>query len=280
VQRRSGAAPWHGVAIYTGRPGIDVETRAPTTTTTTCGANGEIGTLAIVPNESNDAEIGLRIVAGITRAPEECAAHGYEGCVVARRTLSFLPHEALTLTINLDSECTGLGCDALHSCTNGSCTDARVTPNTTTSDAATPPLVTGPVRCGDDGVRCPTEGNTCCLTVDAATGTSHGECKPAVECGPSRIVLACDSSAQCPTADGGGSPGVCCLVYNGLVQPDGVLPDKISSSACMTRQTCYAGNAPDLNGYLLCDDRCPCLGDFTCRAANASLPGYLWCRFD
>ena len=275
----SGAAKWHGIAVYTGHPGIDVETRAPTTTSTACGADGQIGTLAVVPNAANDAEIGLRIVAGITRAPEDCAAHGYEGCVVARRTLTFLPHETLPLTINLDSECTGLGCDALHSCTNGSCTDSRVTPTAQMPDAG--PSITGPVRCGDDGVTCPTEGNTCCLTVDQAAGATHGECKPGKECPSTNIVLQCDSNAQCPGADENGSPNVCCLVYTVLVLDAGEHPlDHISSSACIPYTGCLGGNNPYVDGYLVCDDRQTCLGKFTCQESSDHLPGYFWCHVD
>ena len=275
----TGGAPWKGIAVYTGHPGIDVETRAPTTTSTTCDSKGEIGTLAVVPNDTTDAEIGVRIVAGITRAPEDCAAHGYDGCVVARRTLSFLPHETLTLTIDLVSECTGLACDALHSCTNGSCADSRVTPTEQMPDAG--PSITGPVRCGDDGVTCPTEGNTCCLLVDADAGVTHGECKPSKECLPTHVVLACDSNAQCSGENEAGSLNICCVVYEGAVMKDGQdPPDHVSSSACMAYSMCYGSNTAGGYGYALCDDRKVCPGGFACHAATDRLPGYFWCRFN
>jgi hypothetical protein len=273
-----GAAPWHGVAVYTGHPGIDVETRAPAMTSTACDAKGEIGTLAVVPNGPSDAEIGIRVVAGITRAPEDCAAHGYEGCVVARRTLSFLPHQELDLTIQLDSDCTGLGCDALHSCANGSCADARVTPVTPAADAAAP--VTGPVRCGDEGVTCPNEGETCCLTVDRDAGTTRGDCRLPKACPPTSVVLQCDANTQCTGADDAGSPNICCLVYSGFAQPGNVDPDNISAGACMSLAACYGANIGGTSGFMLCGDRQPCPGDFACKKAGVTLPGYFWCPFN
>jgi hypothetical protein len=199
--------------------------------------------------------------------------------VVARRTLSFLPHETLPLTINLDSECTGLGCDALHSCTNGSCADSRVTPDAPAPDAG-PTMTTGPVRCGDDGVTCPTEGDTCCLLVDVDAGATHGECKPAKLCSPKRLVLACDANEQCPGADDAGSPNVCCLLYDGAVKAADDTPDRITSSACMAFSKCMGTNQAGLFTYGLCNDRKVCPGGFGCGGATDRLPGYFWCRFN
>jgi hypothetical protein len=77
------SSEWQGVAISVGQPGIDVESRAPVLTTTACDATGEVGTLVIVPTGTNTAEVGIKVVAGITRNPEECSAASYDPHVLA-----------------------------------------------------------------------------------------------------------------------------------------------------------------------------------------------------
>src|SRR4051794_37162619 len=72
---------WKGVAVYVGAPGIDVETKAPTLTTTTCDENGQVGSLVVVPSAEKDAQVGLKVVAGLAVAPEACAARNYQGCI-------------------------------------------------------------------------------------------------------------------------------------------------------------------------------------------------------
>src|SRR5580700_9659973 len=78
---------WAGVAVYAGSPGLDVETRAPALTSTTCAASGKVGSIVVVPNGDDDQTIEVRVVGGITRAPDQCATYNYDGCIVARRTL-------------------------------------------------------------------------------------------------------------------------------------------------------------------------------------------------
>ena len=99
------ASSWRGIAVSVGEPGADVESRAPVLTTTKCSAGGEIGTLTIVPSGSKNAEVGIRVVAGLSENPEDCSTNAYEGCVVSRRTITYLtppdrarpgrPHERL-----------------------------------------------------------------------------------------------------------------------------------------------------------------------------------------
>ena len=119
-------ASWHGISVYTGAPGLDVETRAPVLTSTTCDADGNVGSLVVVPSASKETTIAIRVVAGITREPRDCAANGYQGCIVERRTVSFLPHDSLEVDIALTGECVGQACDALTTCVAGTCADARL----------------------------------------------------------------------------------------------------------------------------------------------------------
>ncbi len=102
---------WRGVAIYVGAPGLDVESRAPSLTTSECHPGGEIGTLVITPRAGKDDEIGIRVVAGITTNPEDCAAKNYAGCIVARRATRFRHQESASIVVALEATCIGNACD-------------------------------------------------------------------------------------------------------------------------------------------------------------------------
>jgi hypothetical protein len=147
------AAAWRGLSVYIGKPGLDVETKAPTLTTSSCSAGGEIGTLFITPSGAKDDEVGIRVVAGLDKGPEECAAAGYAGCIVARRDVRFSQSSTVDVIIDLTLQCTGIACDSTRTCVNGTCTDAResnVEDVTTNADAA-PPLASEGGASSDGG---------------------------------------------------------------------------------------------------------------------------------
>ena len=264
---------WKGVAIYTGTPGLDVETKQPALISTTCDANGHVGDIVLTPSGAKDAAIGLRIIAGVLRPPEECAEHGYEGCIVARRTLSFIPHESLTLDVTLSADCIGQGCDPLHSCVSGTCQDARLS---VVAPADTDAGTTGPtLRCGDNGARCPLTGpQVCCVTPN--DGGTTGACTASESCPPASAVLRCDDDSQCgSTLDDAGLPFVCCLSYNSADLAGPFSPNVIHLSQCLSYSACIKGTD---YGLSLCEKRGTCAGVPTlCGAANAALPGYFWC---
>jgi hypothetical protein len=267
------SAQWKGVAVYTGVPGESLEAKAPALTTTSCDENGQVGSLVVVPSGSKDDEVGLRVVAGLSYHPEECASHQYQGCIVARRAVRFDRHTALDLDIELTSDCVGFGCDATHTCVAGTCADTR------TMQVAEVVADAGPsVRCGDNGVYCPTSGNVCCLTVDKDAGTAVGECKDPAHCPPrTSIVLNCDDETDCASlADDAGHPGICALSY---MSPGGDFsPDTVSLSECVSFSNFFRASY----GLELCESRQPCLEQtFSCHASlgipNNPLPGYFWC---
>jgi hypothetical protein len=260
---------WKGVAIYTGSP-TDVETKAATLTTTACGAGGQIGTLVLVPTGSDSDEIGIRVVAGLTRAPEDCAANLYDGCIVARRTLRYSPHKALDMYVALADNCVGVSCDPMHTCVDGTCVDS----NSVGTTNGTPPGAT--VRCGDNGVTCTTSGQVCCLSVDVDAGTTRGVCEDANSCPPTSIVLACDKESDCAgPRDDAGRPNVCCVSYvNG---GNGWQPSSIAGTQCLPYPSCVRGY-----GLELCEDRKACIdGTIVCGAPDTIppglMPGYFWC---
>jgi hypothetical protein len=267
------SANWRGVAISVGQPGADVETRAPVLTTTACDSSGAIGTLAVVPTGPKDAQIGIRVVAGITRNPEDCFANGYDGCIVARRTVAYLPHQSQRLLIELTDDCIGNGCDLNHTCVNGSCTDTTTAKPPVGADGG-PLGVT--VRCGEDGTMCPSNdpGSVCCVTFDFDAGTSRGVCIAAESCPASSALLYCDDPQDCVPdghGDGGAAdPPICCMTnsMNNLGAP-------LTNASCQPVSTCFGDST--LGAYSLCEERrvCPHSGK-NCGPAP-SAPGYFQC---
>jgi hypothetical protein len=262
------AATWRGVAISVGQPGADVEGRAPVLTTTACDSAGAIGTLAVVPTGPKDAQIGVRVVAGITRNPEDCPANGYDGCIVARRTIAYLPHRSQHLLIELTSDCIGNACDPNHTCVNGSCTDTVTAKSPTAPDGG--PLG-GTVRCGDDGTRCPANdpNNACCVAFDLDAGTGKGTCVAAENCPSTSAVLYCDDWRDCEQGDAS-DPGICCLMTVG-----DLLDSRLTNAACQPASTCTGVN---IGVYSLCQGRRPCpLSGISCEMAGGA-PGYFQCK--
>lgn len=272
---------WSGVAVMVGKPGPDLERQAPALVAHSCEPNGDVGTLVVVPSGGKDEEVGVVVVAGVQRNPEECRGATYQGCIVARRALRFVPHDEVVLEIELKQDCLSIGCDAKHTCLQGACVDSE--------ELELPPDIPnvdelpqgGYVRCGDDGVYCATEGAVCCLTVDVELQRSHGDCRKPDLCVSPGIALRCDDNSDCPrTGDNGEVPGVCAVSYTS----DGVShhqPVTISHSECRPALANAIGNSNGV-GLALCEDRQSCVdAKFACEDSRISsnlLPGYHWCR--
>jgi uncharacterized membrane protein YgcG len=92
-----------------------------------CIGPDTLGTLTVTPGDSFDGATVVAVVALRNKTPEACAASPAErGCIIARRQFSFIEHEPLALTINLDLSCEGVACNAFTTCQGGTCVDARV----------------------------------------------------------------------------------------------------------------------------------------------------------
>lgn len=258
---------WQGIAIYSGSPGLDVESKDPSLLSAACEADGHVGSIVLVPNGAKDATVGIRVVAGLTRAPDQCAAAHYEGCIVARRTVTFLPHEALDLRIDLTNDCVGQGCDALRTCLNGSCSDARLT-SSVGADAA---AAGATVRCGDDPAnRCPADDpqNACCITV-ANAKVVGATCKKTTDCAPPSFALLCDKASDCAgRTDDAGAPFICCM--------SNAASQDIRNSQCLSARECDPSE-----GFrtFLCNDQIACGNDamYQCGPRAGDLPGYFSC---
>ena len=279
-------AQWRGVAVYLGKPGAVLE--QPTLVTTKCDGNGYVGSVVVAPSGEKDALVGVRVVAGITRNPEDCPDANYDGCIVARRALRYSPHESLELQVSLLRDCISQPCDATHTCVAGRCIDTESVPSPSSPISPDAPSSPTPpsVRCGDDELRCPTVGNVCCLTVDLNQGTARGQCRPSADCPPGNITLLCDDASDCSHLDNGteGKYG-CAVLYR---NPSDVnlswVPYFITGTQCLPMQKFKVDG---LTVLMMCQDREPCddgSQKFPCNRSRgpddlSRLPGYFWCDY-
>src|SRR5687767_5624844 len=127
-----------GVSITTGDPKT-LDTLPPGVLKTSCTAlKGEdegkyqIGDIVVTPSAGRGDKFGIRVVVGVTAKAEQCAEGKYNGCVVARRAISFIEHETLQLPIFLSSSCEDVPClgEPIQTCVLGQCVTAEVPPNT------------------------------------------------------------------------------------------------------------------------------------------------------
>ncbi len=267
MRTNADCAKWKGVAVYVGAPGADVESKAPTLTTTTCEGGGQVGTLTIVPTASKGDEVGIRVVAGLTRNPEDCRANAYAGCIVARRAIRFEPHHSVNVVVDLTTECMGQGCDSSHTCVNGSCLDNRASVESDPDAAPTGPSV----RCGDNAVRCQTTGAVCCLSPDSTRKKASGECKDVSACPPTSSVLYCDDDSDCAGVPGdNGGAAICCVA--GLQGFCNFGTSVVSGAQCVPRSKC-------IMSMVLCEDRKPCVDQTICQpiSEGSPLPSYYTC---
>ncbi len=103
-----------------------IETKEPGSSSSRCDATGRVGQLVIQPSGAKDAELGFKVVTGVTGSAERCVAPDYRGCVVARRALRFLPHEDLEVVVDMRRACLDNPCDPSSTCVKGVCMSARI----------------------------------------------------------------------------------------------------------------------------------------------------------
>jgi hypothetical protein len=124
-----------GVALVAGAPG-EVDTKDPATVNTFCdqpggkGTEAALGTVVIIPSGDREAKVSVRLVAGVGEKAAETCIEGLQGgetastiesCVVARRSIAFLPSRPFTLPIGLWSACVGKVCGDGLTCVDGKC---------------------------------------------------------------------------------------------------------------------------------------------------------------
>ena len=146
-----GCMTWREGAVYTG---FVSPSAAPDVRFDSCERGGSIGTVVVLPRDADDALVSVTAVLAIDRTVAECVANPADrGCITARRSLPFVPHDPLRVPIGFLANCRGVVCDAGATCyRSGLCGPARL----------------DPARCSDertcvldgDGVSPPAEGGT------------------------------------------------------------------------------------------------------------------------
>jgi hypothetical protein len=115
----------NSTAIAVGAPGDD--TNRISGKTPACSSDGGIGTLVVTPSHGIGDDVGIRVTLGVGLVQaDQCVAPKFEGCIVARRSLSFYPHHPLTLPITMQQICENQFCDPTSTCVNGTCVDAGI----------------------------------------------------------------------------------------------------------------------------------------------------------
>ena len=127
--------------------GSATATRFAAAQTTTCGPNGEVGTLVVTPNGSSAA---VMVIGGFLSTVGNCHRdNGYAGCVVARRRFSFIENVTAEIPIVLDPSCVDVPCGALSTCVEKSCVDSEIDCEDT--GTCSPPGSTNPPTTTDGG---------------------------------------------------------------------------------------------------------------------------------
>jgi hypothetical protein len=103
-----------------------IEAKAPTATSTACGASGDLGALVVVPSGGKSAEVAFKVVAGVGRDAASCVPPYGDGCIVARRSIRFVPHTDLRLLVPMRAACNGVACGDRQTCVAGACASAEI----------------------------------------------------------------------------------------------------------------------------------------------------------
>ncbi|MBX3186938.1 MAG: hypothetical protein KF819_07985 [Labilithrix sp.] len=266
-----------GVGLIVGTDPYAAEDRIKhdifTTVTTECteGKPARVGTLVVTPNDDTD-RASIIVLAGFGKRPEACkAADGYRGCIIARRSLSFVERTRLTLAIGLDPNCLDFPCDALSTCKNQKCVESRVDCSSegcgevgvlpdggeALTDAPTNPDAyvnqDGPVEPPIDGAPPPDANDD--ANVDA------GFCEEPDE------PLPCDTPAGRVTC----APGQACCEGYGVVGDGG---PTLQPFACRTPNNCYPGTSRPMH----CRSARQCPAGQICCQTNPSAQASLECR--
>lgn len=176
-----------GLVIDAGQKAIDVATGEPEAASSRCESKGDtadLGSLVVIPRDgSANAEVlvaaGLDLTGstGTARAtarecldayraflndPKSCDGGACSPCIVARRRVGFVPHQRLSLGIELTLACKGVFCKASETC--GS--DGRCVSNEAHCDGGTCSLGQG----GSGGAG----GSSTSVTTSTATGLPPG----------------------------------------------------------------------------------------------------------
>jgi hypothetical protein len=124
-------------AIVIGNSDAEAESAAPGTVTEMCHPDGRIGAIVLLPRSSKDEPISIRVVMGVGSGfdAEKCLLDPNQktgeksGCIVARRSLRFIPSTPLYLPVMMRDGCIGVPCLPGQTCSLGNTCESSVVVN-------------------------------------------------------------------------------------------------------------------------------------------------------
>ena len=258
-------APQTTIAVGTLGPGF--EGKPPVVVTPQCRADGRVGSLVIVPSGDRSAEVGIKVVTALKKQASECLADE-TGCIVARRSLRFVPHEELYVPIEMHVQCKGVKCGDYATCVGGNCVDATIG---NSNQCARPEgcgeaTLSPPTSAPDAGVDAP---------VDAAPPVPIAGLCPGDTCAPVTHVIA-GSGFACARRDGlvkcWGSNAYG-TIGQGTTGAPILLPQEVPGAAGAVQLTATERNAPKWGEHQDGGHVCARFADGTvkCWGGNADL---------
>ncbi len=160
-----------GVKIVIARAPKDAEDRMALGSLSAEVARGQcdgerVGSLVLTPSRAKGAVLVAARVSD--DATSTCRPPDYKGCIVARRSFTFLDHVSVTLPMTLEVACADVPCDVVSSCRSGTCVSSETTCSESSArcESPTEPVVLPGDGSTDDGAtdgatnRCPLPNGT------------------------------------------------------------------------------------------------------------------------
>ncbi len=265
-----------GIAVGTS---ADIDNKAPAAFRETCEApeSGGIGTLVIYPSGARDAEVAIKVVAGVDNVgPEQCQPPDYAGCIVHRRVMRFVPNTTQRIFVRLSLACLNRVCPSNQTCDDGVCkSETDILPDGGTKDDAaiaeagqadgTTPLDAGSA---DACAKC----NGVCSATGCAVDCKTKVCNPADDCSPTLpCTITCDGTGHCN--DVRCTTSETCTVNCGMPKNS---CNKVTCSAGTCVVNCSGANSCSGDGGIFLDASTAatlnCIGDNACGTASCNSP--------
>ena len=140
-----------GVDVRVGSPQT-VEDQPTTDVVTKSCHDTSIGSIVVVPSGDDDGRVGIEVTLGTGGvASADCRVSSSSGCIIARRTLGYVPHTSLVLPIHLAAKCVDVACAVGQTCVEGVCRGSEVScPGGTCGPETLPPVDAGIVDAAPD----------------------------------------------------------------------------------------------------------------------------------
>ena len=117
------------VALVGGASLGELPQKAPSSVSTTCDADGRMGSVVLVPVASKDETVAFAVMQRADGQPADGCLNPAQasGCIVAKRQLRFEKHNSSDVRVNLRLSCLGVLCSTEQTCVKGACVDAQTT---------------------------------------------------------------------------------------------------------------------------------------------------------